>query len=136
MKYGLPARGPWYRHMMSGRLALSSDASLPRLLVLGGSPADASDASHPTDASQPTDAFDVFEVLGVSGDVVQVRSAFLFEVGEQLRLRIEHEGAVSDALAQVRGHVGADDARITELEISERSEPRGRPTGAGPGGGA
>ncbi|HZJ64323.1 MAG TPA: hypothetical protein VFD36_12455 [Kofleriaceae bacterium] len=128
--------------MMSGRPALSSDASLPRLLVLGGSPADASDASEPTGASdptgasEPTDAFDVFEVLGVSGDIVQVRSALLFEVGEQLRLRIEHEGAVSDALAQVRGHVGPDDARITELEISERSEPRGRPTGTGPGGGA
>ena len=121
MKYGLPARGPWYRHMMSGRLALSSDASLPRLLVLGGSPADASDASHPTDASEPTDAFDVFEVLGVSGDVVQVRSAFLFEVGEELSVRLESDGSVSQATARVLGHRGPEHAQITELEIGERS---------------
>jgi hypothetical protein len=122
--------------MMSGRPALSSDASLPRLLVLGGSPAETPDAPDASDSNDPGDAFDVFEVVGVSGDVVQVRSAFLFEVGEQLRLRIEHGGAVSDALARVRGHIGPDDGRITELEISERSEPRGRSTGADPDGSA
>jgi hypothetical protein len=101
--------GPWYRQMMSGRPALSGDAPLPRLLVHGG--------------GSPADAFDVFEVVAASGDVIQVRSAFLFEVGEQLRLRIEHGGTASDAIARVRAHRGPDDARVTEIEILERSEP-------------
>lgn len=92
--------------MMSGRPALSSEASSPRLLVLdGGTP------------------HEVFDVLGVSGSLVRVRSAFLFEVGEELSVRIEEDGSVSDATARVRGHIGPEDARITELEISERSAP-------------
>jgi hypothetical protein len=94
--------------MMSGRLALSSEVSLPRLLVLDGG------APH-----------EVFEVLGVSGDLVRARSAFLFEVGEELSVRLEHDGTVSDATARVRGHIGPDDGRITELEISDRSAPSG-----------
>jgi len=108
--------------MMSGRPALSSDAALPRLLVQGG--------------ESSAQEFDVFEVVEVAGDVIQVRSAFLFEVGEQLPVRIEHEGGVSDAIARVRAHLGPDDARITELEISERSEPQVRPAAAGGAGGA
>jgi hypothetical protein len=89
---------------MSGRPALSSEASSPRLLVLDGG------APH-----------EVFDVLGVSGNVIRVRTAFLFEVGEELSVRIEQDGNVSDATARVRGHIGPEDARITELEISERS---------------
>lgn len=114
--------------MMSGRPALSSDPSLPRLLVQGGGSSD--------EAPEGSDVFDVFDVVGASGDIVRVRSAFLFEVGEQLRVRIEHDGAVSDGVARVRAHLGPDDARITELEISERSEPRGHPAGPGRSGSA
>jgi D-serine deaminase-like pyridoxal phosphate-dependent protein len=109
--------GPWYRQMMSGRPAVGGDAPLPRLLVHGG--------------GSPDDAFDVFEVVAASGDVIQVRSAFLFEVGEQLRVRIEHSGTASDAVARVRAHVGPDDARVTELEILERDEQGAPPDGAG-----
>ena len=98
--------------MMSGRPALSSDP-LPRLLVLGG---DGPPAVF--------DVLDVLDVLDASPDIIRIRSAFLFEVGEQLRVRIEHHGTVSEAIARVRAHLGAADARITELEISERSEPR------------
>ena len=101
--------------MMSGRPALSSDSSLPllpRLLVQGGG---------------TEEVFDVFDVIAASGDIVQVRSAFLFEVGEQLRVRIEHGGSVSTAVARVRSHLGPEDARVTELEISEGCEP---PSGA------
>jgi hypothetical protein len=93
--------------MMSSRPALSSEASPPRLLVLDGG------TLH-----------EVFDVLGVSSNVIRVRSAFLFEVGEELAVRIELDGTVSDAVARVRSHTGPADARITELEISERSEPR------------
>jgi len=96
--------------MMSSRPALSSEASPPRLVVLdGGRP------------------LEVFDVLGVSGrepgQVIRVRTAFLFEVGEELAVRLESDGTVTDAVARVRAHTGPNDARITELEISERAEP-------------
>jgi hypothetical protein len=94
--------------MMSGRPALSSEASSPRLLVLDG-------GEH----------HEVFEVLAMSGNLVRARSAFLFEVGEELSVRLEQDGTVSDATARVRGHIGPEDARITELEISDRSAPSG-----------
>jgi hypothetical protein len=92
--------------MMSGRPALSEGASSLRFLVLDG------EAPH-----------EVFDVLGVTGNLVRVRSAFLFEVGEELQVRIEQDGSVSEATVRVRGHIGPEDARITELEISERSTP-------------
>jgi hypothetical protein len=93
--------------MMSGRAALNSEASSPRLLVL--------------DAGAP---HDVFDVLGVSSNLIRVRSAFLFEVGEELNLRIELDGTTSEAVVRVRAHLGPDDAPITELEI-QGSTPRG-----------
>jgi hypothetical protein len=71
---------------------------------------------------------EVFDVLGIAGNVIQVRTAFLFELGEELTVRIEQDGTVSDATARVRAYLGPNDSRITELEISERSEPR-RPQG-------
>ena len=92
---------------MSGRPALSSDGSLPRLLVQG------------TDSEE---VFDVFEVVAAAGDILQVRSAFLFEVGERLHVRIEHDGAAVTAIARVRGHLGPEDGRITELEITARTD--------------
>jgi hypothetical protein len=101
--------------MMSGRPALSSEASPPRLLVLDGG------APH-----------EVFDVLGGTGNLVRVRTAFLFEVGEELSVRIEQDGTVSDATARVRGHIGPEDARITELEISGRSTPSGPSGPSGP----
>lgn len=101
-----PLCGPWYRHKMSGRPALSSESPAPRLLVLDGG------AAH-----------EVFDVLGVSSNLIRVRSAFLFEVGEELAVRLEVDGTVSDAVARVRSHLGPDDARITELELAERTEP-------------
>ena len=67
---------------------------------------------------------EVFDVIAIAGSVIQVRSAFLFEIGEELAVRIEQDGSVSDATARVRAHVGPDAARITELEISDRSPLR------------
>jgi hypothetical protein len=80
---------------------------VPRLLVQGG-----------------TAPIEVFDVVGVAKDVIQVRSAFLFELGEELSVQIEQDGSVSEAIARVRAHLGSADTRTTELEISERSEPR------------
>ena len=67
---------------------------------------------------------DVFEVLELSGTLVKARSPFLFEIGEELRVRIEDDGKVSDATAHVRAHVGGPDDKVTELELSGRGEPR------------
>ena len=80
---------------------------MPRLLVQGG-----------------TAPIEVFDVVGIAQNVIQVRSAFLFELGEELSVQIEQDGSVSEATARVRAHLGAADTRTTELEISERSEPR------------
>ncbi|MBV8762326.1 MAG: hypothetical protein JO257_33865 [Deltaproteobacteria bacterium] len=59
---------------------------------------------------------DVFEVIEVTDALIKARSPYLFEIGEELKLRIENDGSVKDAVARVRAHVGDDD-KITELEI-------------------
>jgi D-serine deaminase-like pyridoxal phosphate-dependent protein len=102
---------------MSGRVARSSEgserreASSPRLLVLDG------ETAH--------EVFDVLsgggaEDVSRDGAIMRARSALLFEVGEQLHVRIEHSGSVWQATARVLGHAGPDGDRITELEISGR----------------
>jgi hypothetical protein len=92
---------------MSSGLALSSEAPSPRLLVLDG------DTPH-----------EVFDLLSITGSVIRARSALLFEVGEELAVRVEQGGSVWEATARVVAHTGTGAERITELEISERSEPR------------
>ena len=67
---------------------------------------------------------DVFELIEITDALVRTRSAFLFEIGEELRVRIERDGNVTEAVARVRGHVPTGDDRITELELSEQTEPR------------
>jgi len=81
--------------------------ALPRVVVIDGD-----------------QSYDVLEVVDLADGVVRARTAFLFEVGEELAVRIEADGKVSDAIARVRGHVGDDAARITELELADQSEPR------------
>ncbi len=97
----------WYVLPMSGQPAIHGASASPRVLVL--------------DEGTPRE---VFDVLGISDNVARVRSALLFEVGEELAVRIEQDGVVTEAVARVRAHVGPHDAPVTELEISERSEPR------------
>jgi hypothetical protein len=67
---------------------------------------------------------DVFDVVGIADGLIRVRSPFLFEVGEELRLRIEQNTSVTDAVARVRCHVGTADAVVTELELTDKSTPR------------
>lgn len=62
---------------------------------------------------------DVFEFVALEGDVVRVRSPYLFEVGEELMLRIERDGEVTDTRARVRAHVGDSADKVTELELAE-----------------
>jgi hypothetical protein len=56
----------------------------------------------------------VFEVVVIEDSLVRVRSAFLFEIGEELKLSIERDGKAIEAQARVRGH--ATDG-VTELEV-------------------
>ena len=67
---------------------------------------------------------DVFETVEVADSRVRVRSPFLFEIGEQLAIRIERDGAAQEATARVRGHAGDGDDKITELELADLGEPR------------
>lgn len=89
------------------------------------SPAAVSDASGPrlfvVEVGQP---HEVFDVLALTESSARVRTPYLFEVGEELAVRIEVDGTVSEAVARVRAHVGPVDAPITELELLDRSEPR------------
>lgn len=65
-------------------------------------------------------AVDIFELVEVGETVARVRTAYLFELGEELRLRVENGGATFETTARVRAHSGAGDDRITELELGDR----------------
>lgn len=86
--------------------AAVSDAAPPRVLVLDGG-----------------GAHEVFDVLALADGIARVRSPFLFEVGEELAVRIEVDGRVTETTARVRAHVGPEDARITELALAAPAEP-------------
>lgn len=62
---------------------------------------------------------DVFELVELTPDVVRVRSPYLFEVGEEIALRIDRDGTVTDTRARVRAHVGDGADKVTELELAE-----------------
>ena len=62
---------------------------------------------------------DVFEVLEVAGAILRMRSPFLFEVGEEMQVRIERDGVISEATARVRAHIVDGAGKITELELAE-----------------
>lgn len=64
------------------------------------------------------EAHDVFEVLGIVDGVARVRSPLLFEIGEELAVRLDQDGTSKTMTARVRGHVGPADARVTELELT------------------
>jgi len=70
------------------------------------------------DANKPVDVFDLVEL---TDRIARVRSAFLFELGEELRVRVEQDGRQFDAPARVRAHMGPDAEKITELELGERT---------------
>ena len=65
-------------------------------------------------------AHDVFEVVDSTESLVRARTPFLFEVGEELRVRVERDGKTAhETTARVRGHVGEHEPKITELELAE-----------------
>ena len=83
-------------------------AAVPRVLVI-----------------EDGESYDVLEVLDADDTLVLARLPFLFEVGEELRLRIEQDGKVREAVVRVRSYGSAD--RVTELEVM-RLEPASTPS--------
>jgi len=57
---------------------------------------------------------DVFEVVEHGDSIIAARSPFLFEIGEELQIRIESNGTSRDATVRVQAH-RADG--VTELEL-------------------
>jgi hypothetical protein len=82
---------------MSGPLA-TSRATLPRMELVEGD-----------------SARDVFEVVSIDDSIIRARSPFLFELGEELHVRIEDASGVRDVTVRVRAHTG--DPKLTELEF-------------------
>ena len=64
---------------------------------------------------------DVFEVLGIVDGIARVRSPLLFEVGEELAVRLDQDGTTKNLTARVRAHVGPADARVTELVLEPKA---------------
>ncbi|HSN26982.1 MAG TPA: hypothetical protein VLT45_11865 [Kofleriaceae bacterium] len=61
---------------------------------------------------------DIFEVVEVTDGLIKARSPYLFEIGEELKLRIENGKSVRDVAARVRAHVGSPGGdKLTELEL-------------------
>ena len=61
-------------------------------------------------------AADVFEVIELGPALVTLRSPFWFEIGEELKLRIEGDGEPREVTARVRGHL-ANGASELELAV-------------------
>lgn len=69
-------------------------------------------------------AHDVFDLVELTETVARVRTAYLYEIGEEMRIQVEENGKLSEALARVRAHTGAADDKVTELELIERIDAR------------
>jgi len=64
---------------------------------------------------------DVFELVELTDGLARVRTAYLFELGEELKLRIDEGAGAFEVPARVLAHVGPGDEKITELELGERT---------------
>lgn len=62
---------------------------------------------------------DVFELVELGEATARVRTPYLFEIGEELKLQVERDGQAIAMTGRVRSHTD-EDAPITELEL-ERS---------------
>ena len=83
---------------------------------MSGQPADS--RALLVDAGQTHDVFDVVEL---TDSYLRVRTAFLFELGEEMKVRLVQNGASFEATARVLAHTGTGDDRVTELELADRT---------------
>jgi hypothetical protein len=61
---------------------------------------------------------DIFEVVELTDTVARVRSPYLFEIGEELKVKVERNSVSKEHVARVVAHRGPADAKVTELELS------------------
>jgi hypothetical protein len=61
---------------------------------------------------------DVFEVVELTDTHARVRSPYLFEIGEELKVKVERNSVSKEHLARVVAHQGSADAKVTELELT------------------
>ncbi|HUS32748.1 MAG TPA: hypothetical protein VMZ53_29810 [Kofleriaceae bacterium] len=60
---------------------------------------------------------DIFDVVELTETLARVRSPFLFEIGEELKVEVERDGVTKELVARVVSHSGPGDAKVTELEL-------------------
>ena len=69
---------------------------------------------------------DIFDVVALRDGLLRVRVAYRFELGEEIRVRIDDQGELADAVAIVRAYTTDG---LMELEIEGRTEARGLVSG-------
>jgi hypothetical protein len=63
--------------------------------------------------------YEPFEVVTFEGAKLVVRGPLLFEVGENLRLKVERDGNVSEVKVRISAHAGSGEDVLTELTVLE-----------------
>ena len=81
---------------------------LPTVAIVGDGPLDGK-------------LFAAFIVVHEAADALHVRAPLLLEIGEELRLRVDRAGAVTDVRVRVESHRRDAAGIITELAIIEGS---------------
>jgi NADP-dependent 3-hydroxy acid dehydrogenase YdfG len=63
---------------------------------------------------------DIFEVVELTDTLARVRSPYLFEIGEELKVKVERNSVSREHVARVVAHAaqGPADAKVTELELT------------------
>ena len=68
--------------------------------------------------------YDVFEVVSYEANKLLVRAPLLFEVGEQLRLKVERDGNITELKVRVDSHTGTGDDVVTVITVVESQAVR------------
>ena len=70
-------------------------------------------------------SYDVFEVVSFDDGKLTVRGPLLFEVGEQLRLKLERDGTVKEVAARVEAHAITGDDVVTRIAVVADTAEKG-----------
>lgn len=69
--------------------------------------------------SQGDELLDAFEVVTAAEHNVRVKTPWLFEIGEELTLRITRGGAIANVKARVARHATVEGELVTALDLLE-----------------
>lgn len=75
------------------------------------------------------DLLDVFDVVALTEHSLRIRTAWRFEVGEELTLRMTSGGAITDVRARVARHTRTGDDVVSVLDLLEQQPVRRVVTG-------